>query len=308
MALRMPRPITHASGVCHLNIRVPSDLAAKVRGTVVTLPLGGAQVTVRPSDKVIVSLRTKDPSLAKARFSEAEQALSRHWNALRRGPVTLTHVQLVGLPGECYRASVAAYEADPDYMPDGYIRTARQFEVDAIYWRNNADDDIGDIGEPDAVVIASLARPRGPQLLAYERSGDIDEFGVAITYDDAVSDLFGADADELCRVRHLDLDATTRLRLIREIAIAYRLLDRKLLRNSTGDYSPDENAARFPPFVPPAARPVAEVRTAGGRAAGRCGAKSLFDRWRDVHGRSVAASTIRRYGPSSLASSTDQVG
>ncbi len=295
MALRMPRPITNASGVYHLNIRVPGDVAAKVKGTVVTLPVAGAQVTVRPSDKVIVSLRTKDPSLAKARFCEAESALSRHWDALRRGPVSLTHVQLVALAGECYRATVKAFEDDPNYMPEGYLRAARQFEADVAYWRKNGDDDAGDIGERDGLVLACLARPRGPQLLAYERSRDLNEFGIAVTYDDAISDLFGPEADELCRVRHIEVDAPTRLRLIREIAQAYRLLDRKLIRNAEGDYSPDENASRFPPFVPPpvkAAAPPSRSSRGGG-----VGMQRLFDRWREVHGPSLAASTLRRYGP-----------
>ena len=77
----MSRPIAHASGVYHLNIWVPSDLAGKVRGSVVTLPLGDAQVTVRPSDKLILSLRTRDPDVAKAWSSVAEQAFLLHWDA-----------------------------------------------------------------------------------------------------------------------------------------------------------------------------------------------------------------------------------
>jgi len=202
----------------------------------------------------------------------------------------------VALAGECYRASVKAYEEDPHFMPDGYLGVVRQFETDVIYWQNNSDDDFGDIGERDAIVIASLARPWGPQLLAYERGRDVSEFGVSVTYDDAVTDLFGAEADALCGERHLELDAATRLRLLGEIAKAYRLLDRKLLRNADGDYSPDANASRFPPFVPPVAKPA----TAPSRPPRRpsLGMQGLFERWREVHGPSVAASTVRRYGPS----------
>lgn len=128
MALRMPRPIAHASGVYHLNIRVPGDLTAKVKGTLVTLPVDGAQVTVRPSDKVIVSLRTKDPSIAKARFSEAAQALARHWDALGLGPRALTHKQTVALAGEAYRASVIKARetgADDDSVEHRRVRLAR---------------------------------------------------------------------------------------------------------------------------------------------------------------------------------------
>ena len=298
MALRMPRPISHANGVFHLNIRVPSDLIAKVRGTLVTLPLGDAKVTVRPSDKVIVSLRTRDPSVAKARFSAAEHALMLHWDAVRRGPLPLAHKQLVALAGECYRASVERFETDPDFMPEGYLRSARQFEVDVACWRNDPHDGLGDIGERDAVILASLARPRGPQLLAYEFGRDVNEFGVAVTYDAAITDLFGGEADELCRVRHLQVDAATRMRLIREVATAYRILDRKLLRNVEGDYAPDADAARFPAFVPPSPRTpqphAAPPRPPRGAAVGMA---ALFDLWREKRGPSLAPSTIRRYGP-----------
>ena len=197
MALGMPRPIAHASGVYHLNIRVPSDLAAKGRAGAVA-PLGFAPP--RP--------RAPEPRAA-------------------RGPA-----------GECYRANVARFESDPEFMPDGYLRIARQFEVDVAYWRHDGDDDLGDIGQRDAVVLATLALPRGPQLLACERGCDIDEFGVVMTSDFAIADLFGAEADGLCRVRHIEVDPATRMRLIREIGTAYKLLDRKLLGNAAGTTRP----------------------------------------------------------------------
>ena len=203
MALRIPRPISHASGVFHLNIRVPADIAAKVRGTPVTLSIDGAPVTVRPSDKVILSLRTKDPATAKARFGEAEAALSRYWDSVRRGPVSLTHVQLVALAGEAYKAGVERYESDPEFMPDGYLRVGSEFATDVACWRFDPSDGLGDIGERDAFIIACLARPHGPQLLAYERNADVSEFGISVTLAQAHEDLFGFEVDTLCRSRHL---------------------------------------------------------------------------------------------------------
>ncbi len=83
MALPMPGSVALPSGVFHLNIRVPSDLAASAKGTPITVLVDGKSVTVKASDKVIVSLRTKDPSIAKARFAKAAQALARHWDACR---------------------------------------------------------------------------------------------------------------------------------------------------------------------------------------------------------------------------------
>ena len=62
MVLSMPRPVALGHGVYHLNIRVPSDLAGKAKGTTVTLPVEGRPTTVRIGDKVVVSLRTRDPA------------------------------------------------------------------------------------------------------------------------------------------------------------------------------------------------------------------------------------------------------
>ena len=64
MALFVPGPVALATGVYHLNIRVPSDLAGKVKGTVVILPIEDLRATVCVGDKVVVSLRTKDPAVA----------------------------------------------------------------------------------------------------------------------------------------------------------------------------------------------------------------------------------------------------
>ena len=111
MALRMPRPFAHHTGTFFLNVRVPSDLAPRMRATRVTLPVADALVTVGVTDKVFLSLRTKDAALARARFVEAYGALVRHWEALRSGPKPLTHKQLVALAGDAYRERVARYLA-----------------------------------------------------------------------------------------------------------------------------------------------------------------------------------------------------
>ena len=88
------------------------------------------------------------------------------------------------------------------------------------------------------------------------------------------------------------------MRLIREIATAYRLLDRKLERNADGDYSPDESARRFPAFVPPAASAAAPSRASKESGGAGIGIQALFERWREKRANSLAPSTIRRYGPS----------
>ena len=128
MALPMARPIAFATGVFHLNIRVPSDLAAVARGSHVTLPVGDTPTTVKVGDKVIVSLRTKDVATAKARFANVAAALHRHWDALRSGPRALPHKQVVALAGEAYRRRTMAFETDPAYGPDAMREKATNRE------------------------------------------------------------------------------------------------------------------------------------------------------------------------------------
>ncbi len=133
MAFRMPRPFAHHTGTFFLNVRVPSELAPRMRATRVTL--ADALVTVGVTDKVFLSLRTKDAALARTRFVEAYGALVRHWEALRAGPKPLTHKQLVALAGDAYRERVARFEDDPEYGPDVLLAQVTD-EKAAIYeWK-----------------------------------------------------------------------------------------------------------------------------------------------------------------------------
>ena len=56
----MPNPTLRPSGVYQLNVRVPADLTKVVPGTTTTLPVGAGLAAVTASDKVMLSLRTKD--------------------------------------------------------------------------------------------------------------------------------------------------------------------------------------------------------------------------------------------------------
>ena len=134
MAIRMPSPVLFANGVWHLNIRVPKDLAAKLRGTTVTLPVAGKTLATRVGDKVVLSLRTRDPKEAKARFKSAEDALKAHFAFSRTASTphrphvaravppsstitpsptaaaVLSHKAAVALSGEFYRVFVESRE------------------------------------------------------------------------------------------------------------------------------------------------------------------------------------------------------
>jgi hypothetical protein len=60
-----------------------------------------------------ISLGTKDPAEAKARFPEAHQGLLNEWRALRSPPSAIPHRQLVALAGEEYRELVGLVEDEP---------------------------------------------------------------------------------------------------------------------------------------------------------------------------------------------------
>ena len=288
----------HHKGSYYLNVRIPADLADKVRGTRISLPIAGRQVVVKASDKVFVSLRTKEAGPARSRFVEAHAALSAHWDSLRSGPKPLNHRQLVALAGETYRRLVAQYEDDPSFVPDGVRAAQRSFQASVDEWRYGDDDGLGEMPEADALYLATAQLPRGAQILAWQLKRDIDKHDIAMTYDQAVHDLFGVEADRLCAERHLVLDGATRLKLLREVGEAMRLVIGKVSRNADGDYSPDQAAARFPPFQ--AADSVGSVARRGAAVD----VEVLFERWKAYAADKRAASTLRRYGPS-LASLHD---
>jgi hypothetical protein len=47
MAFRMPHPVVLGNGIYHLNLRVPADIAAAVKGSRIALPLDGRTVEVK---------------------------------------------------------------------------------------------------------------------------------------------------------------------------------------------------------------------------------------------------------------------
>ena len=293
MALSMPRPIALGNGVYHLNIRVPFDLVGKARGTTVTLPVEGKPSTVRIGDKVIISLRTRDPVEAKTRFAEAEQALARHWSAIRSGPVVLLHKQVVALPGDVYRQWVDMYETDPEMAPERFAQDMRRMDADVEAWRFDPSDGIGEISPQSAEILARLAQPNGPFLLAFTLNRDVALYGVSAKLEDAEDVLFGSEADRVCTARNL-IDQITRRVLLREVSKAVRFAAEKYLRNFDGDYGADPNATRFPTYeLPKPAKCTESSKTRGLETVA-----GLFDRWKAYVVDKVAPSTIRRYGPS----------
>lgn len=82
MSLPMPSPVKHSkTGTYYLRQRVPVDLKEKAQGKSVALPVDKALKSVTIGESVKVSLATKDPAEAKARYREADAALSKFWEA-----------------------------------------------------------------------------------------------------------------------------------------------------------------------------------------------------------------------------------
>jgi hypothetical protein len=92
MALQMARPWKDPKTcVWHLRQRLPRDLVVRVKGRMVTLPIGEDFATVRMGDAVQVSLRTKDPRKAKQLHASADAALREFYDRQRNGPIKLSH-------------------------------------------------------------------------------------------------------------------------------------------------------------------------------------------------------------------------
>ncbi|RRN76003.1 DUF6538 domain-containing protein [Agrobacterium deltaense] len=97
MVLQMPRPFKHPkTGVYYFRVRVPVDL-----------------VTQFGKSEVKISLRTKDPTLAKQRFSEKQREFEARCKAFRAKPEVLPHRQIVALAGKLYLEFMAPLEDEP---------------------------------------------------------------------------------------------------------------------------------------------------------------------------------------------------
>jgi hypothetical protein len=76
VALIMASPWRDAtSGAFYLRVRVPADLRSVVRGQTISVPVGTDIVEAKVGEMVKVSLCTRDPQQAKARFTSALAAL-----------------------------------------------------------------------------------------------------------------------------------------------------------------------------------------------------------------------------------------
>lgn len=215
MLLRVVRPMKRRESSKHyFRQRIPLDVLERARGMTLTLPLGGELVTTviaARATEVKVSLRTSDPSEAKARQGVIAAYLEGVWRSLRTGPITLSHKQTVALAGEVYRDWVASLEEEPG-NPEMW---------DRVLADNKAAVE-GEFG------IAALMIP-GPEKL--RRS---------------LESRFGPFADVLLARHGLIVDDESRHRLLMQTAKALDLAAQKTSKFAEGDYSDDGVERRFP--------------------------------------------------------------
>ncbi len=238
MVLRMTRPAKRPdSTFLTFRKRVPADIREKAKGLRVTFqfPEAGeanpaATITVTMgAEQVKVSLRTREPAVAKARTGIAEAHLQQVWEAVRGGPKSLTHKQIVALAGELYKTFAITLEDDPGAA--------------AMWKKVIADNELaarGGFANPLRIPLPD----EDPRVVSLEAR-------------------FGAFVDVALQRKGLVIDDASRAILLRESGVALTDAAKKLKRNAEGDYRPDTEAARFPAWGPagPAKRPTGGTLT-----------------------------------------------
>ncbi|MCE4224922.1 tyrosine-type recombinase/integrase [Methylobacterium sp. C25] len=210
--------------------RIPSDVRARAVGRTLSVPLGSetAHITITPSMASLrLSLKTRDPSEAKARQGQVAATVERFWTALRNSsPATLSHRQATALAGDLYRA----------WADGGGDRTV------AIV--HTGDGWVPDRSTPDE------------ERAGFEAALGHLETAIESTDSSRLERLVGPLVDRLLLAKGIaEVDADSRSILLDAFVLALRDAFEVRKRNAEGDYSPDLKATRFPAFEAPSATP-----------------------------------------------------
>lgn len=218
MRVRLFRPVKRSdSSYPQFTQRIPADVRPLAIGRTLVVPLGSetVRVAITPTmGSIRFSLRTLDPSEAKARQGQAAATLETFWAALRKcRPVTLDHKQATALAGELYRAWTAdrVRTTSVTLMPDG--RWQRDNET--------PDEELGAL-EPILVRLDAASESIEPAELEHDLGPVVDRL--------------------LLRRGIARVDEDTRPILVKACAQGLRdaFLNRK--RNLEGDYRPGPGA------------------------------------------------------------------
>lgn len=275
MALKMAQPWKDpASGIYHLRQRTPRDLAGRTKGTKARFTINDEVVVVTIGSTVQVSLRTRDPAIAKERHAAADAELRRHWAALRNGVTELTHRDAVALAGWVYRAAVGVFENEPEF--------SRKF----IALEEARRKLLAKGGNADPLALEAALHEtmleEGIDLRAIADNREISTL-------EAMETMFGGLADKLLSGKGIVVDADSRRMLLEEVRRAYRLFVERTRRAFDGDYGSDKEANRFPAWS-------RQINGANPRAVVTM--SSLIDRWNEKQATARAPATLDRYAPS----------
>ncbi|MHA6689562.1 DUF6538 domain-containing protein [Devosia sp. A449] len=227
MVLKMATPYRHPqSGIFWLRRRVPADLVSL---------LG------RREEKI--SLRTRDPSEAKAAYFQVSSKIEARWANLRKGARRISHKEAMGIAGEFYRELVAAHEDEPG-------------DPKLVLGRLLADQVAA--GTPGIRIISS----GNPELTA-------KMLGRLKSQNQAGVERYLQDRGEL-------VDADSLERIINAVNGSIVQGREQILRYAHGDYRADPDADRFPDPLPIGASTVVE-----GKSADFFNLKSIYEKFAD---------------------------
>lgn len=296
MALSMPRPYATKSGSYYLNVKVKTALRDTARGRTLTIPIGDSHATVTVTDKVFVSLRTKDPEIAKSRFRLAMHALDQYFGALANGPQPLTRTQRTALVGEIYREAARDLDAD-DSVLDAIEVVTSEFDSSVAHHLGRADEEaLGDEADPPsrpadektAELMAAIDMYDAKALAAWAVKYEIDSAKRAV----ALEQLYGPLVDDEIARKQLLVDDNSRKLTLEAMGHVADAFGDMANRRLTGmDYA-DPFAAGLPAWeAPKPAKPRPDVAPGGALTV-----EQLFDKWKEAHAKTRAAATVRRYG------------
>ncbi|WP_417788931.1 DUF6538 domain-containing protein [Terasakiella pusilla] len=195
--------------------RIPLDVLDVARGKTITLPLGDATITKTISPKateIKVSLKTSDPSEAKALQGVLAAKCEIIWQSFRKGTISLTQKQTNALAGEVYEAWVNALEEDPS-SPEAWERVLEE----------NKDVRKGEYREGKHYIL-----PKKEKILK------------------CLELRVGKMVDVILANHSLMVDEASRVRLLMETLDAMDEAAKRLKLFAEGDYSPNDLGKRFP--------------------------------------------------------------
>lgn len=247
----MPNPSTRDdSSLIQFRVKVPADVRQKAKGRLIFVPLpaiGGDEavtVTARIGEHVKLSLRTRDPYVAKARHGAALAHVNQVFAGMRSGPRTLSLREIVALSGDCYRLFLDECGDEPGPVENwtaikGFNRAVREGRIT-----------VPPTLRPDPRRSNEIALAR--EVFGIDLSQGIDDRPAGTPQVSALEARFGLLASWTLMRQGVEVGPDDRVRLLKAIERAVTDAAVVLKRHARLDFTPaPEVEARFPAFELP---------------------------------------------------------